>query len=79
MRLTGAALALLAQLVVAGTAGAAPAYRPIPTALHVHSTWSSGALSLDDLAGLASARGIEVILLADNHLQSFEYGLPPLR
>ena len=79
MRLTGAALALLAQLVVAGTAGAAPAYRPIPTALHVHSTWSSGALSLEELAGLASARGIEVILLADNHLQSFEYGLPPLR
>jgi hypothetical protein len=79
MRLTAVALALLAQLVVAGITRAAPAYRPIPTALHVHSTWSSGTLSLEDLAGLAGARGIEVILLADNHLQSFEYGLPPLR
>jgi hypothetical protein len=79
MRLTAAALAFLGQLVVAFAAGAAPAYRPIPTALHVHSTWSSGNLSLEDLARLARARGIEAILLADNHLQSFEYGLPPLR
>ena len=79
MRLTAVALACLAQLAVAVVAGAAPAYRPIPTALHVHSTWSSGTLSLEDLASLASTRGIEVILLADNHLQSFEYGLPPLR
>ena len=79
MRLTVVAVAVLAQLAVAVAASAAPAYRPIPTALHVHSTWSSGTLSLEDLAGLASTRGIEVILLADNHLQSFEYGLPPLR
>jgi hypothetical protein len=79
MRLTAVALACLAQLAVAAVAGAAPAYRPIPTVLHVHSTWSSGTLSLEDLANLASTRGIEVILLADNHLQSFEYGLPPLR
>lgn len=79
MRLTPVAVAFLAQLAVAVVAGAAPGYRPIPTALHVHSTWSSGTLSLEDLASLASARGIEVILLADNHLQSFEYGLPPLR
>ena len=79
MRLTAAALAFLCQLVAACAAGAAPAYRAIPTALHVHSTWSSGTLSLEDLASLASTRGIEVILLADNHLQSFEYGLPPLR
>lgn len=79
MRMTALALALLAPLAGAAAANAAPAYRQIPTALHVHSTWSSGTLPLEDLAGLAHARGIEAILLADNHLQSFEYGVPPLR
>jgi hypothetical protein len=79
MRLTAATLTILGQLVVSCAAGAAPAYTQIPTALHVHSTWSSGNLSLEDLARLASTRGIGAILLADNHLQSFEYGLPPLR
>jgi hypothetical protein len=79
MRLTVVTLAVLGQLAVVVTAGAAPAYRPIPAALHVHSTWSTGAMSLDDLASLARARGIEVIFLADNHLQRYEYGLPPLR
>ena len=79
MRLTAAALVCLGQLALAVAAAAAPAYRPIPVALHVHSTWSSGNLSLEDLATLASARGIEAVLLADNHLQRFEYGLSPLR
>jgi hypothetical protein len=79
MRLTSAVMALLGQLVIAFATDAAPAYWPIPTALHVHSTWSTGNLSLDNLASLAGARGIEAVFLADNHLQSFEYGLAPLR
>ena len=69
-------------LALAWPALAAPsatALRPVSTALHVHSRWSTGNLSLDDLASLASARGIEVVFLADNHLQRYEYGLPPLR
>ncbi len=79
MRMTALALVLLAPLVGAAGAGAAPAHRQIPTALHAHSTWSAGNLSLEDLAGLAHARGIEATLLADNHPQSFEYGVPLLR
>jgi hypothetical protein len=47
--------------------------------LHVHSTWSSGALSLEDLVAQARSRNVEVVFLAENHLQRFEYGLPPLR
>ena len=56
-----------------------PVLRPVPTVLHAHSTWSTGNLSLDDLATLASARGIEAIFLTENHLQRFEYGVFPLR
>ncbi|OGB91560.1 MAG: hypothetical protein A2Z31_08125 [candidate division NC10 bacterium RBG_16_65_8] len=72
-------MALLAQLPLAPATDAAPAFRPVPTALHVHSTWSTGNLSLDDLASLARVRGIEAVFLADNHLQRFEYGVFPLR
>jgi hypothetical protein len=80
------------RLVVSGTLGLvlgaapwafaaqpAPSLRPIPTALHVHSTWSTGNLPLDDLAAQARARGIEAIFLGENHLQRFEYGVFPLR
>jgi len=56
-----------------------PPLRPVPTLLHAHSTWSTGNLSLDDLATLASARGVEAIFLTENHLQRFEYGVFPLR
>ena len=53
--------------------------RPIATVLHAHSTWSSGALSLEDLIAQARGRNVEAVFLAENHLQRFEYGLPPLR
>lgn len=78
-RLLLAALACFGQAVLVLAAVAAPVYRPIPTALHVHSTWSTGNLSLDDLASLAVARGVEAVFLADGHLHRFEYGVPPLR
>jgi hypothetical protein len=73
----------LALLIVpsskAAAAESAPALRPIATVLHVHSTWSSGALSLEDLIQQARGRNVEAVFLAENHLQRFEYGLPPLR
>ena len=53
--------------------------QPVPAVLHVHSTWSSGDLTLDDLVTRARAVGVEAIFLTENHLQRFEYGLPPLR
>ena len=74
-----AALACVGQTVLVLPAVAAPAYRPVPAALHVHSTWSTGNLSLDALASLAVARGVEAVFLADGHLHRFEYGVRPLR
>ena len=49
------------------------------TAARVHFNWSAGEYSLDDLAARAKAIGIGAIFLTDNHLQRYEYGVPPLR
>lgn len=70
-------LGLLSQGPVTGQA--AGPVRPLVAAVHVHSTWSSGDLSLEELTTRARALGIEAIFLTENHLQRFEYGLPPLR
>jgi hypothetical protein len=61
-----------------------PAYageplKQIPAVVHAHSTWSTGDQSLEQLASLAKARGIQAVFLSENLLQQFEYGLPPLR
>lgn len=58
---------------------AATAARQIPAVVHVHSTWSSGEQTLDELIARARTRGIEAIFLTENYLHRFEYGLPPLR
>jgi hypothetical protein len=73
-------LCLLAWLPLWESPGRAePALRPIPTVIHVHSTWSTGDQTLDELATRARERGIEAVFLTENHLQRYEYGLPPLR
>jgi hypothetical protein len=51
----------------------------VPAVVHVHSTWSSGELTLDELIARARAVGVEAIFLTENHLLRYEYGLPPLR
>jgi hypothetical protein len=68
-------------LLVLGTSPlqAAGPVRQVQTVVHVHSTWSSGDQTLDELIARARAVGVEVIFLTENHLQRFEYGLPPLR
>jgi hypothetical protein len=53
--------------------------RQIPAIVHVHSTWSSGALTLDELVAKARSLGVEALFLTENHLHRFEYGLPPFR
>jgi hypothetical protein len=73
----GLALGLL--LLGAEPLRAAEPLRPVPAVLHVHSTWSSGDQDLDALIARAQAVGVEAIFLTENHLQRFEYGLPPLR
>jgi hypothetical protein len=68
----------LLLLSVPSIHAASPA-RQVPAVVHVHSTWSSGGQTLDELIALARARGIEAIFLTENYLHRFEYGLPPLR
>ncbi len=53
--------------------------RPLLATFHVHSTASTGGMSLDSLADRAEALGLDAILLADNFALRYEYGLPPLR
>ncbi|HEY3067290.1 MAG TPA: hypothetical protein VGL09_15965 [Methylomirabilota bacterium] len=58
---------------------AATATERLPAVLHVHSTLSTGQLSLEDLAALAEQGGIGAIFLSENYLLHVEYGLPPFR
>lgn len=51
---------------------------PLVAALHVHSTASTGMLSLDALAARAERVGLDVVVLSDNFSLRYEYGLPPL-
>lgn len=76
-RSLGRALTLL--VLGASLLEAAEPLKQIPAVVHVHSTWSSGDHSLDELIARARAVGVEVIFLTENHLLRFEYGLPPLR
>ena len=63
-----------------GTAGAdVPAWRPVVTAFHVHSNLSSEGESLDKLAAQAKASGIDAVIVTDNYVLRYEYGLFPLR
>jgi len=52
---------------------------PISAVMHVHSTWSTGKMTLDELIARARAAGVEAVFLTENHLLRFEYGLFPLR
>ncbi len=71
----GLGLALAALL-----AGEAEASRlQVRVAFHVHTTLSTGERSLDEVIAEARRRGIGAVVLTENLLLRFEYGLPPLR
>lgn len=46
---------------------------------HVHTTFSTGALSLEEVLEEARREGIDALILTDHLLLRFEYGLFPLR
>jgi hypothetical protein len=82
MRDLGLALALLALGAMPATAQQAPPAAPLqalPAVVHVHSTLSTGAYELDELAVIAEREGIGALLLSENYLLRIEYGLPPFR
>ncbi len=51
---------------------------PLVAAVHVHSTASTGSLSLDALAERAERLGLDAVILTDNFALEYEYGLAPL-
>ncbi|MFN3476311.1 MAG: hypothetical protein ACK4Z6_01975, partial [Candidatus Methylomirabilales bacterium] len=55
------------------------AFLQVKAAFHVHSTFSTGALSLEEILEEARREGIGTVILTDNLLLRFEYGLFPLR
>lgn len=51
---------------------------PLVAAVHVHSTASTGSLSMDALAERAERLGLDAVILTDNFALDYEYGLSPL-
>ena len=51
----------------------------VPGVIHVHTTFSSGSHSLDELVNMAKEKGINVLIPTDHDLVVMEYGLFPLR
>jgi hypothetical protein len=70
----GAALLLAALL----TGEAEGAYLQVSAAVHVHTDFSTGALRLEEVVKEARLHGIGAVILSDNFLLRFEYGLFPL-
>lgn len=74
--------ALLLALLVAGASvrgGEAAELTPLRGAVHVHTTFSTGDLSLADIVAEARRERLDAVLLTDNLLLRFEYGLFPFR
>ncbi len=54
-------------------------YLQIPAAFGVQSTYSTGALTLQELAAEAGEKKIKAIIMGDHHRIAFAYGFPPFR
>ena len=54
-------------------------YTQLSCAIHVASNISDGKYSLEEIADIASAHGIDVLIPADRDVMSWEYGIAPLR
>lgn len=79
-RLIPIVLAGLWMALVTVQAGAEQsALTPLVASFHVHSQASTGDLSVDQLAEQAEALGLDAVVLTDNFVLRYEYGLYPLR
>jgi hypothetical protein len=68
----------LLGMIWSPTVSAAEQRVPLRVAIHVHSTASTGTLSLEALAVRAEQQGLDAIVLSDNFSLEYEYGLQPL-
>ena len=71
-------VAMLLGLQVAGPA-LADEYRQLPGVIHLHSTFSSGKYTLEQLVEKARQKQLEVLIPTDHDLVVMQYGLFPLR
>lgn len=74
------ALAVLVECVTAAPAAEERGSTPrlvLRAAIHVHSTVSTGTLSLESLATRAERQGLDALLLSENFTLRYEYGLRP--
>ena len=72
----GMGLALWGAIWSATVSAAQPRV-PLRVVIHVHSTASTGTLSLEALAARAEQQGLDAIVLSDNFALEYEYGLQP--
>ncbi len=72
----GAALGLV---LAAGAVGAQEDYFELRGAVHVHSNFSTGRESIEQIAKLAVDHGVEVLVIADDDILRVRYGFPFLR
>jgi hypothetical protein len=76
------AIFLLISLVIFSSpypGEAARPYTPYPGVIHLHSRFSSGDHSIEELAQMARERGLKYLVITDHDLAVMEYGLFPFR
>ena len=71
MGLAGSLAALTALSPVSGQE-----YQRIPAAIHLHSTFSNGIYSPEELVEIAQSAGVRVVILTDHDTMRFDFGLP---
>lgn len=76
--LIGAAAWLMSLTAECPAAQESAAFRPLWTAVHVHSTASTGTMSLEALAARAEQLGLDALILSENFTLRYEYGVRPL-
>jgi len=54
-------------------------YVQVPGVIHIHTTYSSGHYSIDELVDMAKNKGIQVLIVTDHDLVVMEYGIFPFR
>jgi hypothetical protein len=77
-RILVVAMAVLYLCCMVGRAQAADDRQQLLATVHVHSTASTGELTIEALAERAEQLGLDVLILTDNFVLRYEYGLWPL-
>jgi hypothetical protein len=69
-------MAFAAFLLALASPAAAEETRRIPAAIHLHTTFSTGVYTPEELIEIAHAAGVRVAIVTDHDTMRFDYGLP---